>query len=138
VKELSDVPSEMILQALEDLESVEKDPAYKVDMLEWHLPATTMRPHCEVCFAGAVMARRFDVQPNRYAEPQDFLPAARDKFRALNYFRTGNIVSALRYLHREHPQSLPIIVRVPAYDPLVPAFKDKMREIASTLAAAGL
>ena len=54
-KSLSDYPSEAILQALEDLEWVEKTPGYKVDMDNWMVKT---EDQCRVCQAGAVAMRR--------------------------------------------------------------------------------
>ncbi len=45
-------------QALEDLEACEKDDRYRIYMGQWHRPASLSPPQCEVCFAGAVMAKR--------------------------------------------------------------------------------
>jgi hypothetical protein len=53
-KHLSDVPSELLQQALDDLEKVEADPRYIVDMCRWHQPLEDQR--CAVCLAGAVLA----------------------------------------------------------------------------------
>lgn len=52
---LSNYPSEAILQALEDLETCEAHPNYKIDMGIWHRMDNNI---CTVCQAGAILACR--------------------------------------------------------------------------------
>jgi hypothetical protein len=94
---LSDKPSEAIRQALEDLEKVEKDDRYAVDMGTWHLASPDGR--CHVCLAGAVMAMtgRMDVGATirdvRTGFPMDVV----NKLFALDSFRSGDIHEGLIY-----------------------------------------
>lgn len=50
--------SDLIQLALDDIDAIEKDPRYVVDMNWWHMP---MDVACHVCLAGAVMARSLEV-----------------------------------------------------------------------------
>lgn len=58
--QLPEKPSELIRAAIADLEAVEALPAqYRVNMGKWHIVRSGGQP-CEVCLAGAVMARRLE------------------------------------------------------------------------------
>lgn len=89
---LPDKPSELLLLALEDLQKVESDPRYVVDMGAWHSP----NGKCRVCLAGAVMAGKLGVTPDQSMTPSR-LPEAL-KLRALDFLRVGEIDLALRTL----------------------------------------
>lgn len=85
---LSKHPGRALLQALEDLETVEKNPKYAVDMDTWHAPAANGK--CYVCLAGAVLANRYPIGNDNYIYRYpggDSLTAGRT--RALNYARNG-------------------------------------------------
>jgi hypothetical protein len=55
MKQLDEYPSVAIIQAIEDIEWVEKSEDHHVDMGNWY---RTMDTHCTVCQAGAVALRR--------------------------------------------------------------------------------
>ena len=57
MKKLPNKPSELLKVALTDLELVEGDSKYRVDMRNWHTPQYDKT--CEVCLAGSVMAKRW-------------------------------------------------------------------------------
>lgn len=82
-------PSELILMALEDLEAVEKNPAYQVNMGEWHIKFGENSP-CKVCFAGSVMASRLEVSLDSEVDPSDFPSPWAEMLRALNCLRVGS------------------------------------------------
>lgn len=54
---LPELPSDAILEVLEDMRRVEKDPRYEINMETWHCPIKNV---CQVCMAGAYMARVID------------------------------------------------------------------------------
>jgi len=90
---LSDTPSVLLREAMDDLRLMEKAPGYKIDMDYWNQPLGDGK--CRVCLAGATMVRR--VNPTACSP---MLLGLRDaqKMRALNNFRVGWIGNALSYL----------------------------------------
>jgi ribosomal protein S27AE len=103
---LPDLPSVLLRLALEDLEKVENDKRYEVDMNVW---VQREQDICYVCFAGAVMAETLD------ATEEDIFgwgtctdKDAYSKLLALDRFRTGNIDGAYRELGRHKPDSIPL------------------------------
>jgi hypothetical protein len=67
-KRLTSKPSALILAALADLEQVENDPRYEVEMGTWHDP----NGKCAVCLAGSVMAFGLGASPNQRHGPGEF------------------------------------------------------------------
>ena len=56
-------PSDGLRACIKDLEMVEKDNRYIVDMQSWHtprMPPLSPRERCEVCLGGARMARYYN------------------------------------------------------------------------------
>lgn len=91
---LPDKPSKLILIALEDLEKVEGDSRYVIDMGNWHI--TPMAgDKCHVCFAGSVMAMRDGLKEWEMAIPHSFLRQDERKLTALNAFRIGMVGNGL-------------------------------------------
>ena len=139
---LPDRPSELIDIALEDLEAVEKDPKYRVNMSAWHRPDPFSGDGmCVVCLAGAVMARRtakglprdFSFKPSDYG-PRNFV-----RLHALNDLRTGDVEDALGALGLEKPRGMRSWYSIPDYEVERPSkFKRAMRRLARRLEAAGL
>lgn len=97
-KLLPDKPSALIRLALADLEATEKMPEYHINMREFHEGMISTEFKCEVCFAGAVMARTIKVSPFMNAMPDDFDDATEAKLNALDAFRSGDIEAAFVYL----------------------------------------
>lgn len=97
VKTLPDPPSSLIRLAVTDLELVEVDDKYNIDMYEtWHTPAFKENADnfdeddvvsCTVCFAGSVMAKSleyyssYDVNVNEESQENQL------KFNFLNSIR---------------------------------------------------
>lgn len=134
--ELPDKLSELIDVALADLEKVEADPLYEVDMGEWHQPRG---PKCSVCFAGSVMAKTCDVDPMENQDPYGFSPRNIVKFLALNEARSGYVRTALHQLGHGYD----VLGGLPTYsvveyriDPEM--FKSGMRLISQQLKEKGL
>ena len=98
---LPNTPSELLSLALDDLEKCEQDTLYGVLMDAWHEPVFDEDhefQRCDVCLAGAVMAKTLDV------DPEDHVPAVceydwsplvatdsviADKLTSIEYFRQG-------------------------------------------------
>jgi hypothetical protein len=137
---LSDKPSELIRQALADLERVEKDPRYVIDMSAWHDP----RPHsevgtCAVSFAGVVMAGLVN-DPSRWLMPHNFAVEIGRKLASLNHFRLGEVRAGLVEfgVDRDTTEKLAPVYHVPNYHSDPSGFKVAMREIVAHLATVGL
>jgi hypothetical protein len=133
---LPDKPSALIRLALRDLEKCERSKRYGINMAEWHKPNGV----CEVCLAGAVMAKTLSVPANVHLDPFAMLPHQDDSARkliALDYFRCGQVnagiinmgVTCGRYIGPE---------RITNYLDNKPQFKKDMRKLAAMLAKEGL
>ena len=90
MKNLPDLPSELIRVALADLKKVEQMPdEFTVNMAEWVVYSCDQ---CSVCLAGAVMTQSLGSnQQNGMDVPSCYDPTIADKLSALNYFRIGEI-----------------------------------------------
>jgi hypothetical protein len=137
--------SELIRMALKDLATVEADPRYKIDMLEWHRPecrghlGTAMEPLCSLCMAGAIMACRLGAAPDEYLVPGSFSGDWAKALSAVNDFSMGFVDAAVEgYTEVE--------VKQPVHDDCVPfrynedpaAFKTSMASFVHQLEAQGL
>ena len=87
---LPDKPSELIRLALADLALCAADPNYRIDMGEWHKPEHGV---CQVCLAGAVMAKSLNASRAVELYSNDF-PENRRKITALNDLRQGDVFRA--------------------------------------------
>lgn len=94
---LPDKPSELIRVALADLEAVERSKKYVVNMGTWHEPkGTPGGTKCEVCLAGAVMAKSLKNNPAKNLIPdEDFEDDLPGKLNALDSLRMGDVPLAL-------------------------------------------
>lgn len=121
---------ELGLIALDDLDAVEADNAYRVHMEYWHVPGCTF---CSVCFAGAVMAKSLKTSPDALLGPYDFEEPLKGKLEAIHFLKAGKVNLAL--------QSLGSVIRLPEeldrdfersvvpYDKDKDAFKDTVSRI---------
>ena len=143
--------------ALDDLEKVEADDKYLVNMGTWHDAKNSVldKPVCLVCFAGAVMAKTFETDPESTvtayqfediitnalnAEPSD--PRVGTKLEALDWIRSGSILNGYRKM-REVPWEdvegileecgLPTYIRVTKYEENPDKFKEDMRKLSAML-----
>jgi len=95
-------PSALITLALNDLRKVERSKNYKVNMEQWHSPRSFIsrgdQAICQVCLAGAVMAKTFKCSPGHHKFPDSFGDRLTFKFDALDSFRTGEMASGLTQL----------------------------------------
>ena len=136
MKLLPNLPSDLILLALEDLEMAEQNKKYRVSMERWHFPMEDQP--CSVCLAGAVMAMSLDANPAKDYIPCDFDHEG-DKLRALNEFRIGEVRSGLRSMgydvdDNEEIEDVPITHYAVSHT----QFKADMRALANTLKENGL
>lgn len=138
--ELPNKLSALIRVALADLERVEADPDYIVNMSEWHRPMRDGK--CMVCFAGAVISRH--ISKKRYFSAADFNLANCAKLRALDYLRSGMIKAAVACVFDSHLTIASILSKlkyerraVPEYNGNPVMFKSIMAEIADDFEQAG-
>lgn len=134
---LPDKPSELIRLALKDLELVEKDDHYVVDMDTWH-EYIRFKSKCSVCLAGSVMAKSLDASPYLSLNMRHFSQVG--KLMALDNFRLGYISAgaALLGVDTSHPDDRQIVVSVTPYFYNPREFKKDMRKIASIFEGIGL
>lgn len=100
-KPLSDVPSELLRQALADFLKMQSKPNVSVEMSDWVIFSHNMNA-CSVCHAGAVMASRFSVEDfGDDVEPQDFSGKDKAKFLFINSVRIGALRQAFNHLREE-------------------------------------
>lgn len=87
--------------ALADLEAVEQDPRYEVEMGVWHSPAHHNNGKCVVCFAGAVMAKTYQVPPTWDLSPSEMACNSQERraLCALDALRQGHIDDAVENYH---------------------------------------
>lgn len=98
--------SALLKIALTDLEAIEKSARYKVQMGSWHYPGDDGK--CEVCLAGAVMAKRGGADRRLSLEPESFYDEKTAcKLRAIDSLRGGNLRYAFSLMGIEVPESLP-------------------------------
>jgi hypothetical protein len=81
--------SALIRLAVHDLEKVERDKRYEIDMRAWHAPGTPDNNVCYVCFAGSVMANSLNAPLNEYRSPNQFSDKWYRAFIFLNNIRMG-------------------------------------------------
>lgn len=131
MKTLPDKPSDLIELALSDLEKVEKNPRYEINMSTWHTPD---RGKCSVCLAGAVIAGTLEQSIRYDLSPQSFDENTRRKLVALDHFRLGYIGDGLQEMCVERPLTLENFAAVaPYYRFDRNLFKRDMREIIAKL-----
>ena len=135
---LPDKLSELIELAIHDLQAVEKDRRYVVNMCYWHMP---MDGVCEVCLAGAVMAGTLGVSPLSLVDDPcaEFTESVSRKLLALEAVRKGMVIDALSFLRK--PGRMPVAalwVDPPTYSCDRDGFFAALRGIAETLRKEGL
>jgi hypothetical protein len=132
---LTSTPSALILAALADLEQVENDPRYRVDMGTWHSPNGT----CAVCFAGSVIAFGLGAQPDEFVDPDDLDEPTSSALYALDAFRSGFVQDGLDGMDLSHfdwPDDEQWSVPIHSRDR--DGFFNAMSDLAGILAAEGL
>lgn len=95
---LADKPSAALRQALADLEFIEKDERYQIEMWTWHEPHKRYVNKCCVCLAGAMLARSGVLGPDeKFESVFGFDDVLSKKLYAINSFRMGEIYDGLKY-----------------------------------------
>jgi hypothetical protein len=138
---LPDKPSKLIQLALSDLDWVETDPRYAVDMASWHMPLpANYPPKCLVCLAGAVMAHSLGAPPYAPLNPECYREGGIcEKLMALDALRRGSLAVGLGFMQlRPPPEGVPNRYPVRAYEADPEGFKFDMRTVARILEEGGL
>ena len=94
-------PSKLIDIALQDMLACNNDSRYRVSMEAWHFPHsdfTGQNPSCEVCLAGAVMAKTLKAPRSIDTFPDNYSETTRSALHAINAFRVGWGDEAFDYL----------------------------------------
>ena len=144
MKELSKKLSEATRQSLDDLKACEDDPRYRIFMGSWHSPEPNGFKKkddavCEVCLAGAVMAKRLGFEPDEHVEPDyNQVGEAASMLRALDMIRLGEIPCALARIGIGPIRRLSTPVSVSNYDNDREGFFADMESIATLLEDNGL
>lgn len=106
MKRLPNKPSKLLEVALADLRKCEKSPDYDIKMGVWHEPPSLNHSTCQVCLAGAVMAKSLKICRTKCAYPTDdnFNETIERKLRALNAFRVGVCSDGFMYMDLQQSQ----------------------------------
>lgn len=132
-------PSELIRVALADLEAVEKDDRYRVDMGVWHGQYEDVADgRCSVCLAGSVMAKSLGAAHVNNLIPDDFGVDLARSLMALDSFRMGFMDEGLDLMGEDMPDGIPSIFPVTPYVHNPDRFKADMQTMASLLEEHGL
>ena len=123
--------SAIIDLSLDDLELVEQDNNYEVDMDTWHEPRGTT----VVCLAGAVMAKTLRVPKDELALPKYF-GQNQSALVALDHARLGYVGAALGLIGSPFRDDLDRIITPYAESPA--KFKRDMRKLSEDLKREGL
>jgi hypothetical protein len=108
---------------LEALAKVAAQPGlYRVDFGHWHMPSLT-EDRCLVCFAGAVMATTFGLNPLEFSSPQYFLNPNRLRLLALDSLRCGSVAEAATRVELAAAERL----RAQRLSRAMPDFRDRSR-----------
>lgn len=93
--ELPNKLSALLRMAVEDAHVIEQTPGYQLNMHRWHAPDPS--GICQVCMAGAVIARKAIVPKSEHFHPEYDTTLGR-KLAAINQMRAGNMFTAFQYL----------------------------------------
>ena len=142
---LPDSPAELVRLALSDLAKIEADPYYIVrPMMDiWHFTQYHGGyEKCEVCFAGAVMAKTLGADIMEDLAPGAFNAQDGVKLMALDAFREGHLMQGIGWLMDADAnliagmmnlENVPEIQKVCPYREDPEAFKADMEKVAVTL-----
>lgn len=136
MKTLPNIPSELIILAVKDLEACEKDSNYEIDMSTWH-NYDTEKQMCCICLAGAVLAQTLKADFTVTLNPAYMTIFDYPKLMALDSFRQGHVISGFTWLGIEYCYDQLETVVITPYDQNPTSFKADMRELAKILASHG-
>lgn len=94
---LPDLPSELLEVALRDLEAVEQDDRYVVEMWDLHKPRDGK---CYVCLAGATLGKSYNLGFSEDVLISELPERLSNKILCIDAFRRGNITSGVEYLSK--------------------------------------
>lgn len=138
---LSKTPSKAIRQALRDLESLEGDPSYRIDMGKWHQPMGSGEGVvCSVCLAGAAIANAVR-DPSVYCTPSSigyFGEELGSRLLGLDDFRSGDVNEGLRRFDKHLPKGMRPTRDIERYEVNPEKFKKGMMKLADDLEKRGL
>lgn len=139
---LSDVPSEIITQALSELAKAERTKCVSINV------ATYFRhdgcDKCEVCMAGAVMLRRTKVLRDYNGEkeicvgPYNYARKECNKLTFISEFQFGLLRDSLQTIGLKIPPGLESTFHVPAYKSDPTGYKRALRLMAAKLKRRGM
>lgn len=111
--DLPNKPSALLSMAMKDLERVERDGRYVIDMQKWHMPRAD-GSLCSICMAGAVLTKHMDPK-DICANPEGIfdLPTTM-KLMAIDFMRCGSVRDACHMLG--HDVVIIANRQVPQYD----------------------
>ena len=92
INKLPEKASDAIRMVVKDLEAIEKDDRYVVDMEVWHKPSLSGK--CHVCMAGAYLARNTSAEPYQRTYPDYSQQLKVDSFDALRAYILDDFLMA--------------------------------------------
>lgn len=141
MKTLPNKPSALIKLALKDLRACESNPTYKINMYVWHTERSVSfdKKHCQVCLAGAVMAKSLKVRPYESKDPLHYKydKQLQAKLWALDVFKSGHIGYGLHLLGFKN-EIFDDTVNITEYSKNPTRFKKQMTTLARHFERAGL
>lgn len=140
-KRLSRVPSQALLQALEDFKECVRDRHYIINMTTYHDPWWNRHRRfvaCQVCLAGSSIAKRYVTNPRRIICPRNMPTGVMNMLRALDYFRIGRVDDALATLGISRPPGVRRFFRVAHYKNNKCRFHVDLKNLAAMLKSHGL
>lgn len=99
--ELPNKASELLRLAINDLELIEKDERYSIDMNTWHI-YNNEDNKCAVCLAGSIIAKTLNYNILKLFNFSNFSENIHEKLEALNEFKNGNIIWGLARLNLDY------------------------------------
>src|SRR4029079_17076585 len=86
--------SDLLDLALNDLTYCEQHrDLYRVHMHFWHMAKDDESPRCQVCLAGAVIAKTLETLPEEEVRPNHFCKSINNKLSALDSLRQGHVMN---------------------------------------------
>jgi len=134
---LPDTLSGLIRLALDDLHKCEKDDKYRIYMEDWHVPKES--GVCDVCLAGAVMAKTLNVPIDCHIKPFELKVNVNKQLTIINDLRSGQVSDALREINPENRNPTEKYDReIEQYEDNPELFHKQMNQLADDLEKAGL
>lgn len=139
--ELPNKPSELIELALSDMNKCIADDRYKINFNHYHIPNRILNqfndviikePICSVCFAGSVMAKSMNTQPDTYMHVYRLTKDQAKKLYALDLFRQGLINDGLVHMGYDE-DDIKDIKDIKVEQNALKGFTEDMNKIISTL-----